>query len=80
MSVVIVGGNECMVRQYKELCSEYRCKAKIYPNRLHFQNPGIGTHGNAIHAFECVLKMGLRYMEPTVMGVPILCRVTCPLR
>ena len=33
--------------------------------RLHFQNPGIGTHGNAIHAFECVLKMGLRYMEPT---------------
>ncbi len=31
MSVVIVGGNECMVRQYKELCSEYKCKAKIYP-------------------------------------------------
>ena len=31
MSVVIVGGNECMVRQYKELCSEYQCKAKIYP-------------------------------------------------
>ncbi len=31
MSVVIVGGNECMVRQYKELCREYQCKAKIYP-------------------------------------------------
>ena len=31
MSVVIVGGNECMVRQYKTLCSEYRCKAKVYP-------------------------------------------------
>lgn len=31
MSVVIVGGNECMVRQYKDLCSKYRCKAKIYP-------------------------------------------------
>ena len=31
MSVVIVGGNECMVRQYKEICSEYKCKAKIYP-------------------------------------------------
>ena len=31
MSVVIVGGNECMVRQYKELCNEYKCKAKIYP-------------------------------------------------
>ena len=30
MSVVIVGGNECMIRQYKELCNEYKCKAKIY--------------------------------------------------
>lgn len=31
MSVVIVGGNECMVRQYKELCGKYSCKAKVYP-------------------------------------------------
>ena len=31
MSVVIVGGNECMTRRYKELCSAYKCKAKVYP-------------------------------------------------
>lgn len=31
MSVVIIGGNECMVRQYKDLCKEYKCKAKVYP-------------------------------------------------
>ena len=31
MSIVIVGGNECMIRQYKDLCSEYKCKAKVYP-------------------------------------------------
>jgi len=30
MSIVIVGGNECMERQYKELCNQYSCKAKIY--------------------------------------------------
>lgn len=30
MSVVIVGGNECMTRRYKELCEAYHCKAKIY--------------------------------------------------
>lgn len=30
MSVVIVGGNECMIRQYKDLCSEYHCKTKVY--------------------------------------------------
>lgn len=29
MSVVIVGGNECMVRQYKNLCKEYSCRAKV---------------------------------------------------
>lgn len=31
MSVVIVGGNECMSRQYKDICKEYGCKAKFYP-------------------------------------------------
>ena len=31
MSVVIVGGNECMVRRYTDLCREYNCKAKVYP-------------------------------------------------
>lgn len=31
MSLVIVGGNECMVREYIELCSQYNCKAKVYP-------------------------------------------------
>ena len=31
MSVVIVGGNECMTRQYRDLCAEYRCRAKVYP-------------------------------------------------
>ncbi len=31
MSVVIVGGNECMTRQYKDICGSYNCKAKVYP-------------------------------------------------
>ncbi len=34
MSVVIVGGNECMERQYKNLCKEYCCKAKIYAKKV----------------------------------------------
>lgn len=33
MSVVIIGGNECMTRQYIELCSEYNCKAKVFPKK-----------------------------------------------
>ena len=30
MSVVILGGNECMERQYKDLCEEYSCRAKVF--------------------------------------------------
>ena len=32
MSVVIIGGNECMVCKYKSLCKEYQCKAKVFVN------------------------------------------------
>ena len=41
MSVVIIGGNECMVRRYKDLCEEYQCDAKIYPKQKSSQK-GIG--------------------------------------
>ena len=30
MSVVIVGGNECMERRYKELCQQYCCEASVF--------------------------------------------------
>ncbi len=30
MSVVIVGGNECMSRMYKDICKDYSCKAKVF--------------------------------------------------
>ena len=30
MSVVIVGGHDRMVHQYKKICKEYKCKAKVF--------------------------------------------------
>lgn len=30
MSVVIVGGNDRMSSRYKEICKQYRCKAKVF--------------------------------------------------
>lgn len=45
MSVVIIGGNECMTRQYINLCGEYRCKAKVFPQKTsamkNFGNPDL---------------------------------------
>ncbi|MBE6994462.1 MAG: DUF2325 domain-containing protein [Ruminococcaceae bacterium] len=30
MSVVIVGGNECMECKYKDICKRHGCKAKVF--------------------------------------------------
>lgn len=30
MSVVIVGGHDRMVRQYKEICEDHQWKAKVF--------------------------------------------------
>ncbi|MDO4492031.1 MAG: DUF2325 domain-containing protein [Lachnospiraceae bacterium] len=30
MSVVIIGGHECMERQYKEICKKHGCKSKVF--------------------------------------------------
>lgn len=30
MSIVIVGGNECMERRYKDICESYQCRAKVF--------------------------------------------------
>ena len=30
MSIVIVGGHDRMVSQYKKICKEYNCKAKVF--------------------------------------------------
>lgn len=30
MSVVIVGGHDRMVAQYKKICKEHKCKAKVF--------------------------------------------------
>ena len=30
MSIVIIGGNECMERDYLNLCKEHGCNAKVF--------------------------------------------------
>lgn len=42
MSVVIVGGNECMVKRYEDLCKSYSCKAKVFVK----QDRGLQNFGN----------------------------------
>ncbi|WP_296560781.1 DUF2325 domain-containing protein [uncultured Acetobacterium sp.] len=30
MSIVIIGGNDRMIHQYKDLCKEFNCRAKVF--------------------------------------------------
>ena len=46
MSVVIVGGNDRMARQYMDVCNKYNCKAKVFTQlpgnfKSHIGNPDL---------------------------------------
>ncbi len=43
MSVVIVGGHDRMVCQYKKICKEHNCKAKIFTQMASNLSTQIGT-------------------------------------
>lgn len=42
MSIVIVGGHDCMVGQYKKICKNFKCKAKVFTQMSANLNKQIG--------------------------------------
>ena len=43
MSVVIVGGHDRMVAQYKKICKSYKCKVKVFTQMRADFNKQIGS-------------------------------------
>ena len=43
MSIVIIGGHDRMVRQYRTICKEHNCKAKIFTQMPSCLNKKIGN-------------------------------------
>lgn len=43
VSVVIIGGNDCMVCRYKLLCRQYQCKPKVFTQMSGSMKDKIGT-------------------------------------
>ena len=43
MSVVIIGGNECMECQYKEICKEHGCRVKVFTKEKGAFKKKLGT-------------------------------------
>ena len=82
MSVVIVGGNECMQHRYTELCRDYDCKAKVYlrmsGDLRDFRTPGllvlfIGTSSHKMIRFA-LSKIDLNPLWMCISDKEVLCR------
>lgn len=43
MSIVIIGGHDRMVAQYKRICKNYKCKAKVFTQMSADLDKQIGT-------------------------------------
>ena len=43
MSVVIIGGNDCMVCRYKSLCKKYKCRPKVFTQMTSSMKDMIGS-------------------------------------
>lgn len=43
MSIVIVGGHDRMVCQYKKICKQYHCKAKVFTHMCADLNKQMGS-------------------------------------
>ena len=71
MSVVIVGGNDCMVRKYKELCSEYRCDAKVFTQMRDGLKNKIGSPDLLVLFTGTMSHKMLRSALNEVKGLPI---------
>lgn len=67
MSIVIVGGNECMVRQYKDLCGNYKCKAKVY-NKMQSRLKNIGTPDLLVLFTNTMSHKMIRYVLSETKG------------
>ena len=74
MSVVIVGGNDRMVCQYKDVCKDYGCRAKVFTQMDRTIKKKLGTPdlmilftGTVAHTMViCATGEAKRYQIPIV--------------
>ena len=61
MSVVIVGGHDRMVRQYKDICAEYGCKAKVFTQMKNGMKGSLGSPDMVVLFTSTMSHKMLRY-------------------
>ena len=68
MSVVIVGGNECMERKYKDLCKKYKCDVKTFIKPVGCLKNNVGNPDLMIFFTGCMSHKMVRCALTEVKG------------
>lgn len=68
MSVVIIGGHDRMVRQYKNICKNHKCKAKVFTHMCTNLEKQIGTPDLLIMFTSTVSHKMIRCAEGVIDG------------
>lgn len=68
MSVVIVGGNERMVRQYKDLCETYNCQAKVFTELKNGMKRSMGNPDLVVFFTSTMSHKMLRFAMSEMKG------------
>ena len=55
MSVVIIGGHDRMVCQYKKICRQFNCKAKVFTQMSASHASIVRCHTSSKNALEEIL-------------------------
>ena len=75
MSVVIIGGHDRMVSQYKKICKNYNCKAKVFTQMSASLDKQIGCALDEVNEQEteivrCHTSSGTALTEILMQHVP----------
>ena len=68
MSVVIVGGHDRMVRQYKDICAEYGYKAKVFTQMNSGMKGALGSPDVVVLFTSTMSHKMLRYALNELRG------------
>ena len=68
MSVVIVGGHDRMVRQYKDICREYGCQAKVFTQMKSGLKGALGNPDLVVFFTSTISHKMLRYALSELRG------------
>ena len=60
MSVVIIGGHDRMVRQYKEICENHKYKAKVFTQMKTGLDKLIGRPSDSVYKYRIPQDGALR--------------------